>query len=102
LVARHSLWQFFFAEIQRIDSWHSKGIESAGYTQNQIVAGYKDLQESWGFLYTIKSMSGFNPIIEKTYLKMAVYEFYTELQLRSQIDKVEKEYKRLTEITKTT
>ena len=46
-------------------------------------------------------MSGFNPIVEKTYLKMAVYEFYTELQLRSQIDKVEKEYKRLTEITKT-
>ena len=66
-----------------------------------MAAGYETLSQNWGFLYTLKSMANFNPIIVKEYLKMAVYEFYTEIQLKSHISAVEKEYKYLREQTKT-
>jgi hypothetical protein len=49
----------------------------------------------------VKSMANFNPIIVKEYLRMMVYEFYTEIQLKSHISAVEKEYKYIREQTKT-
>jgi hypothetical protein len=45
-----------------------------------------------GFIYTLKELAGYNPIIESAILKQSVYDFYMTLQLMSQKQKVEKEY----------
>ena len=93
------LWLFFFEEIKRIDEWHTSKLEKTSYTANQTEAGYQNLSEKWGFVLVLKELAGFNPQIERMYLDMMVYEFYTTIQIKNNISFVADEYNKLVKQT---
>jgi len=59
------------------------------------MAGFDRIPEVFGFKTISTQLSGGDLIKEKEILGLSVYEIYTELQLRSYIDKCTKNYEEI-------
>jgi len=88
---------FFFAEIERIEQWHSEAM-ARGYSnkdENYLKAGFDEIVNEFGYFYTVCVVAkAYGWTFEYIYSE-TVSAIYRLGQLQSRINKSEALYSRL-------
>jgi len=88
---------FFFAEIERIEQWHSEEM-ARGYSnkdENYLKAGFDEIVNEFGYFYSIYNLASGDITKYESIFQKKVVEVYRTQQIQSRINKSEALYSRL-------